>query len=78
MAENEERTQRPVLIRTLADLGPRDRLDAHCHRCRRSRQLDVLALLAAYGPVPLDQLRRRLRCARCGARWPAVIRGWDT
>jgi hypothetical protein len=34
---NGNKTQRPIAIRTVADLGPRNRLDAHC-------QLDGLRL----------------------------------
>jgi hypothetical protein len=77
MAGNGQRTQRPIPIRTLADLGPRNRLDVHCQRCRRTLRLDVKALVAAYEPLSFDQLRRRLKCGRCGARQPALVQSYD-
>jgi hypothetical protein len=66
-----------VSVTTLADLSPRNRLDAHCTRCRYSRRLDVQELIAKYGPLRIGELRERLRCNRCGARRPQVILGWD-
>jgi hypothetical protein len=59
-----------VTISTLADLGPRNRLDAHCTRCRHSRQLDVRKLVERYGALGFGELRGRLRCQRCGGRRP--------
>jgi hypothetical protein len=35
--------QRPVAIRTLADLGERDHLYAYCHACRHNSPLDPAA-----------------------------------
>jgi hypothetical protein len=75
--ENKQETSRYVTIRTLADLGPRNRLDAHCPSCRRSQRLDVQALISRYGPLSLEQLRARLVCRRCGARRPELIQSWD-
>jgi hypothetical protein len=64
-------------IRTLADLGTRNRLQAHCASCRRSRRLDIQALIRRYGPLPLSYFRARLVCGRCGARGPELIMSWD-
>jgi hypothetical protein len=75
--ENKPETPHAVSVRTLAHLGPRNRLDAHCASCRRSQRLDVEALISRYGPLPLDLLRERLVCGRCGARRPELIMSWD-
>jgi hypothetical protein len=75
--ENKPETPRAVTVRTLAHLGPRNRLDAHCASCRRSQRLDVQALISRYGPLPLELLRERLVCGRCGARRPELIMSWD-
>jgi hypothetical protein len=66
-----------VTISTLADLSPRNRLDAHCTWCRHSRQLDVRKLIERYGALGLGELRGRLRCHRCGERKLQVILSWD-
>jgi ribosomal protein S27AE len=68
---------RPLVTSTLADLGQRVSLHARCARCGRVRRLDVAALRARYGALPLERLRRRLRCGRCGAREPELTQLWD-
>lgn len=61
--------QYPIVLRTAGDhyLAGSD-IYATCYRCQHSVQLDMVALIACYGP-DVD-LRRRLRCAVCGARSP--------
>jgi hypothetical protein len=77
MAKNEQRTQRPIAVSTLTDLRPRNRLDAFCTRCHHSQRLDVQALAAWYGPLPLARLRQLLKCGQCGARQPEIRLSWD-
>jgi hypothetical protein len=69
--------QQPVVIRTIADLGPNVRLLAYCHACRHCSDLDVRELLERYGPLTLIKLRDRLRCSGCGARRPEVQQVFD-
>jgi hypothetical protein len=64
--------ERPVVIRTIADLGPNVRLLAYCHACRHCSDLDIRGVLDCYGQIPLTTLRQRLRCSTCGARRPEV------
>jgi hypothetical protein len=56
-------------MRTLGDLGERDRLYAYCDTCRHSKQLDLAALRERYGPqLSLSSLQTRLRCSRRALR----------
>ena len=68
---------RPIAMATLADLDERVALHARCARCGRVRRLDLAGLRARYGALPLERLRKRLRCGRCGARHPELTRLWD-
>jgi hypothetical protein len=70
--------QRPIVIRTLGDLGERNELYAYCDSCRHSSQLDLAELRERYGPdLSLKTLRARLRCSRCGARSVETSHVWD-
>ncbi len=56
----------PVVLRTLADHRAFT-LSAFCQARDRSVPLDKDQLADRYGwDVPLDHIRRRLRCRRCG------------
>jgi hypothetical protein len=44
------------------------------HRCRRSGRLDARAPLGRHGDLPLNTVRRRLRCSACGARDAELVR----
>jgi hypothetical protein len=69
--------QRSVEIKTIGDLGERERLYAYCDVCRHSGQLDLVALRERYGTqLSLDSLRDRLRCSRCGARIAQAFHVW--
>lgn len=62
-----------VVLTTLAD---HQRLDvlACCVACERYVALDLAALAEQLGwDAPLDELRPRLRCRRCGARTGRVL-----
>jgi len=77
MARDQSR-QRPLVIRTIGDLGERDHLYAYCNACRHSSQLDLAALRQRYGErLSLRSLRARLRCSRCGARSVETFHAWD-
>ena len=64
-----------LVLRTLAD-HRRFELTACCAACERYVVLDHAALAARFGwDAPLDALRRRLACRRCGARAGSVLIG---
>ena len=64
-----------LALRTLAD-HRRFELTAFCAACERYVVLDHAALAARFGwDAPLDALRRRLACRRCGARTGSVLIG---
>jgi hypothetical protein len=70
--------QQTVAIRTIGDLGERDRLYAYCSGCRHSARLELATLRDRYGPhLSLKSLRSRLRCSRCGARRVEMFHVWD-
>jgi hypothetical protein len=76
--EREEPRQRPIVIRTLGDLGERNELYAYCDSCRHSSRLDLAELRERHGPdLSLNALRSRLRCSRCGARSAETTHVWD-
>jgi hypothetical protein len=76
--EREGPRQRPIVIRTIGDLGERNELYAYCDACRHSNRLDLAELREWYGPnLSLKALRRRLRCSRCGGRSVEVFHVWD-
>jgi ribosomal protein S27AE len=77
MGKSEPRTQQPVTLDTLADLGPGYRLNATRERSDHTGCLDVPTLMARHGDMPLDQLRARIRCGRCGAGRPRTTLPWD-
>jgi hypothetical protein len=53
----------------LADLGRGHRLYAMCPRCKRTKRLDIDELERRFGPFfTLDDVRKRLRCAKCRQR----------
>jgi hypothetical protein len=60
--EREEPRQRPVVIRTIGDLGERNQLYACCDACRHTSRLDLAALRERYGP----QLSLKTRFAALG------------
>ncbi len=71
MDQNEPRT---VVVRTLGDLSPAQRLWANCEHCGHSRKLDVDDLRMKYGTrLPLQRLGRMLRCRRCQQRAAKVM-----
>jgi hypothetical protein len=41
--------ERPLVIRTIADLGPNVRLLAYCHACRHTGEIDVRGLQKRHG-----------------------------
>lgn len=64
-----------ITICTLRDIAGRERLFAQCDRlvCEHFRELDVGDLMARYGAdFELAELRRRVKCSKCGARPPEV------
>ncbi len=62
-----------VVLRTLADHRGFE-LIACCTACERYVALDHAALEARFGwGAPLDALRRRVACRRCGARTGRVL-----
>ena len=64
-----------LALRTLAD-HRRFELTAFCATCERYVALDHAVLAARFGwEAPLDALRRRLACRRCGARTGRVLIG---
>ena len=67
----------PIKIRTIADLGERVRLVAHCESCKHSRTLDIHQLFERYGALSLTRLRSRLCCTSCGAYAPTIMQVWD-
>jgi hypothetical protein len=59
----------PITISTVGDLSERNVITAWCVECRRARQLDLAAIARQWGAdLKLDDLKRRLRCLRCGGR----------
>lgn len=70
-----------IIIDRLSKLGPQDCITAYCGnwRCEKHSSgvdLDIPALMARYGDLPLLGLGTRFRCQACGHR-PAEIRmGW--
>jgi hypothetical protein len=66
MPGNEPRT---IVIRTLGDLGPNERLWASCERCGHSLKLDLEDLRTKYGTrMPIRRIAGMLRCGRCRNR----------
>ena len=62
-----------VVLRTLAD-HRRFVLVACCVACGRYVALDHAALAARFGwDAPLDELRRRMTCRRCGTRTGRIL-----
>ena len=62
-----------VVLTTLADHRDLDVL-ACCVACERYVALELAALAERFGwDAPLDELRPRLRCRRCGARTGRVL-----
>ena len=62
-----------VVLRTLADHRGFE-LTACCAACERYVVLDHAALAARFGwNVPLDAVRRRMTCRRCGVRTGCVL-----
>ena len=60
----------PVPIRSYDGLGVR--LLAICESCWHTAELDIPDLLCQLGPDCTSRdVRRRLRCAKCGTRNPA-------
>ena len=67
----------PVVLRTLADHRAFT-LSAFCQTCDRSVALDKDALADRYGwDVLLEDIRRRLRCERCGRRPQRLLVGYN-
>jgi hypothetical protein len=56
------------MFATLANVqANRNRLLAICERCQHAAALDLDQLVAHHGPAfPVPEVRRRLRCGRCG------------
>jgi hypothetical protein len=69
--------RKSIVIQTIADLGERVRLVAHCEARQHLRDLDVRQLIELYGALTLTRLRLRLRCMSCGAHAPTVMQVWD-
>ena len=62
-----------VVLRTLADHRP-FALIACCPDCGRHVAVEHAALAARFGwDAPLDELRRRMTCRRCGARTGRIL-----
>ena len=64
-----------ITIRTLGDIAGKERLFAECDRigCGHSQELLVEDLERRFGKdFELAELRRRVRCSKCGARPPDV------
>ena len=62
-----------VVLTTLVDHQDLDVL-ACCVACERYVELELTALAERFGwDAPLDELRPRLRCRRCGARTGRVL-----
>ena len=55
-------------MRTFRDYGPRFGFFAHCRRCFRDRTLTPEDIARIGLDADVDDVRRRLRCAACGAR----------
>lgn len=72
-AEREGAASGGVVLKTLADHQGLDVL-ACCVACERYVPLELAALAERLGwDAPLDELRPRLRCRRCGARTGRVL-----
>ncbi len=67
----------PVVLRTLADYQAFT-LSAFCQACDRSVALDHQAVADRWGwGVLLQDIRRRLRCEKCGRRAQRVLVGYS-
>ena len=59
---------------SLADVDEGYYYGASCRNCNHSARLDLLKLRAHVGDTfPLVQIRKRLRCERCGSRLVTII-----
>ena len=66
----------PLVLETLAEHQGLT-LTAFCLACDRSRVLDQDALAARFGwDVLVQDIRRRVRCARCGQRPRRLLVGY--
>ena len=60
-------------ITTLSDCRGAYTLKAECDMCHHGKILDLETLIAALGPdVTIPELRRKMKCAKCGAKAPNV------
>jgi len=59
---------------SLADVDESYHYGASCRSCHHSARLDLRKLRTHYGDAfPLVQIRKRLRCERCGSRLVTII-----
>ena len=65
----------PIAMRTFADYGPDFGWFAHCLACFRDRPFTDADIARLFGlDADVNDLRRRLRCARCGKRRTLLYR----
>lgn len=41
--------------------------------CGHNRRLDAAATIQEWGDMPMDRLRARLKCSKCGARARVIV-----
>ena len=59
----------PIVLRTFRDYGPDFGWFAHCLVCFRDRTFSDADIAHLFGlDADVDDVRRRLRCTRCGRR----------
>ncbi|MEN5083745.1 hypothetical protein ABE438_14780 [Bosea sp. TWI1241] len=59
-----------------AERAGKTHLDVHCHTCRITKMIPW-RLIAVTGDTRMDDLKRRLVCAQCGARPdPDTVTAW--
>jgi hypothetical protein len=64
---------------TLAEAVDAIEYGASCDRCRETRRVNLAKLRDRLGPdFPVGDIRRRLRCAKCGKRNVIVVTLWKS
>jgi hypothetical protein len=64
---------------SLAEAAELIEYGASCDRCHETRRIDLHALVQRLGPdYPSNDIRRRLRCSKCGKRGVIIVTLWKS
>jgi hypothetical protein len=70
---------RPAEQLTLAEASDLIHYGASCNRCHETRRIDLAKLAERLGPhFMVGDIRRRLRCSKCGTRKVIIVTLWKS